>query len=212
MRPVRPARRHGPACVALALLVTGTGCAEHQFLLAVRNPGPIEVAAPSERVARLPAVAPAAPVAGQVFSDRGVRLQTGTEFPYWRDGDWIASVAPVQVRQDSGRISIDYTLHPGRRDLLLSLSTDRQNVCELKTRQRPNRALGYAGLVLGVTVAAFVPITALSDHDGTRHAAPYVGGAAAALLIAGAAWVLWPAAPDQIVVSPSCATAATRAP
>jgi len=208
MSSLRPARRQGLACVALALIVTEAGCAEHQFLLAVRDPQPIQVASPSEAVARLPAATPAGSAAGQLFSDRGVRLQTGTEFPYWRDGDWLASVAPVQVRQSDGRISIDYTLHPGRRDLPLSLSTDRQNVCELRTRDRPDRALGYAGLVLGLTAGAFVPVTALSRDEGTRHAAPYVGGAAAALLIAGAAWVLWPAAPDQIVVPPSCAAPA----
>lgn len=204
MRPSSPARRHRLACAALAAAFTSAGCAEHQFLLRVRDPGPIEVISPSEPVTRLADAAPAV-TAGRIFSDRGVHLQTGTDFPYWRDGDWIASVAPTQVRDDGNRISIDYTLHPGRRDLPLTLSTDRHNVCELRTRDRPNRALGYAGLVLGLTAGVFVPITALSNDHGTRQAAPYVGGAAAALLIAGAAWVLWPAAPDQVAVPPACA-------
>lgn len=145
-----------------------------------------------------------APPPGLLFPDPGITLPTGTQFPYWRDGDWMASVDPVHVAENGGRIAVDFTLHPGRRDLPLSLSTDRGNVCELLTRDRLDRALGWAGLVVGATAGVFVPITALSDDRGTRAAAPYLGGAAAALLIAGGAWVLWPAGAPRVVVPPSC--------
>jgi hypothetical protein len=191
--------------VAVSLVGVVTSCTEHQFLLSVRNPEPIEVSGTKEPASRLPASTPMAQrPAGQPFSDRGVRLHTGSELAYWRDGDWVSSVDPIVVDETGNRITIDFTLHPGHRDLPLQLSLERDNVCELKTRARSDRAAGYAGLVLGATAAVFVPITAASSNEETRHAAPYVGGAAAALLLAGAALLLWPAGAERVIVPPAC--------
>jgi len=96
------ARRRATAATAalaglLMVAVAAGGCVENQFALRVRSQDPIAVSSPREPVERARDGAAAAPTAAP-FADRGVILQSGFELRYRRDGDWIASEAPVAPR------------------------------------------------------------------------------------------------------------------
>jgi len=190
---------------ALLAAVLAAGCAEPQFALRVRDQRPIEVSSPTEPVQRAaaePATAPGG--AAAPFADRGVILTGGGVFPYFRDGDWIGSVEPIAAAVERDRVRVAFTLHPGRRDLPLVLTTSTDNVCDLRLRTRSDRALGYAGLVVGATAALFVPFLATSRDPWTRVAAPYVGAAAGVLLLGGAGLLLWPATNSKTLVEGAC--------
>jgi hypothetical protein len=187
---------------------TSLGCAESQFLLTVRDQGSLMVASPTEPVTRARGGEAASGQGAAPFSDRGVILGRGPEFAYTRDGDWIVSVDPVRVDATAARLSVAFTLHPGRRDLPLVLSLRREDACELLVRSRPSRAVGYGGLVLGAMAGAFAPTMAFSRDAGTRHATPFVAVGAGALVVVGATFVLWPSDAATLVESGACGAAA----
>ncbi len=205
-------RPRAVAWLCFVSVSTSLGCAEHEFLLTVRDQGSLTIASASasatEPVTRALGGEAAPGQGGMPVSDRGVMLATGNEVRYPRDGDWIVSLHPVRADATPARLSVAFTVHPGRRDLPLVLSLPRENACELRVRSRPSRALGYAGLVVGAMVGAFVPVTALADDAQTRHATPFVAVGAGALLAAGATLVLWPSGAGTLVESGACGAAA----
>ncbi len=186
------------------------GC-EHQFFLSARNPETIHLTSSRGPVSRdIPPPGPTSPVPAsgpseRPLSDRGVILSNGYRQAYRKDGEWIVSVAPVGVEEHGNALSISYMVHPGRSDLPLRLTTDRNNICSLQLRKRPSHAWGYAGLVVGGMTAG---LGALGD----RKDWPYFGVTAGALVLAGAAMLLWPAGTPQTVVPESCAAASTPPP
>ena len=195
------------AWLSVVSVSTSLGCAEHQFLLTVRDQGSLTVASATEPVTRALGGEAAPGQWGAPVSDRGVMLGTGNEVAYPRDGDWIVSLDPVRVDATAARLSVAFTVHPGRRDLPLVLSLPREDACELRVRSRPSRALGYAGLTVGALAAAFLPITALAHDAGTRHATPFVAVGAGALVAVGATLVLWPSGAGTLVESGTCGAA-----
>jgi hypothetical protein len=204
----RTARARAVLVGAIAVasgMVAGAGCVESQLALRVRDQDPITVSSPAEPIARArDPNAPAQSDGAAPFADRGVQLQSGYELRYRRDGDWIASEQPITTAVSGGVTRAEYTLHPGRRDLPVVLTTPNSNVCDLRVRSRPSRGLGYAALVVGGTAVLFVPITALSRDPGARDAAVFVGVGAGVLLAAGAAVLLWPPYGERAIVADAC--------
>lgn len=193
----------------LALGLAISGCTEYEFALRVRDPGPIRVTSETEMVARDPtqirvageppasASAPSAP-----FADRGVVLSDGYHLEYARDGEWVSSIRTVRVSERAGTVSVAFVDHPGRRDLPLVLETPSANVCDLRTRSRPNRGLGWAGVVTSIMIGAIAGGTFAAGDKG--HEGPYLGATAGAFLVGGVAVLVWPAGEQTRVVSGRC--------
>jgi len=203
------ARRRATAATAalaglLMVAVAAGGCVENQFALRVRSQDPIAVSSPGEPVERAREGAAVAPTAAP-FADRGVILQSGFELRYRRDGDWIASEAPVVAASAGDTLRVAYTLHPGRRDLPVLLTTPTGNVCELLVRSRTSRGLAYASLIAAGSAALFASITALSSRQAAaRDTAIGLGAGAGALAITGVTLLLWPPYGERALVENGC--------
>ncbi len=184
-----------------AIVLTGcTAACEQQFLL-VANPGTQMSLRGSEPVSRVPA-ATIDGTSPHAFDDPAVHFPSGTDFPYWREGDWVASTGPLHVNVGPETTAVEFVIHPGHRNVPLALEVDSSGICDLRTRARPPRDVGYfvmaaSAILLGTSVIAR---PWMKDERG----AVYAGAGALVGFGVGATLALWPAGAGASVVHRDC--------
>lgn len=182
-------------------LLAAHGCAEDQFYLRLYSQSPVSVVSDTETVVR---VRPQSSGTAELFDDIGVFLHGRSVYAYRREGGWIPSLDRLQFRLDPDTVRIGYMVHAGRRDLPVTLITPRDNVCELRVRSQPERPLGYASIVMGAVLSAFVPLTATDSNPASHSMAPYLAAAGGILALAGTALLRVPPPQEHVLLEQSC--------